>query len=57
MQPWYTSDLSADYTLPIRRLELCLHAECNNLLNQQYDVIANYPMPGRNFAVGVEVKI
>ena len=57
MQPWYTSDLSADYILPLRRLELRLHAECNNLLNQQYDVIANYPMPGRNFAVGVEVKI
>lgn len=57
MQPWYTSDLSADYILPLRRLELRLHAECNNLLNQQYDVIANYPMPGRNFAVGVEVRL
>jgi outer membrane receptor protein involved in Fe transport len=29
----------------------------NNLLNQQYDVIANYPMPGRNFAIGVEVRL
>lgn len=57
MQPWYTNDLSATYRLPLRRCELRLSAECNNLLNQQYDVIANYPMPGRNFAVGLEVKL
>ena len=56
MQPWYTSDLSASYTLPLRRCELRLSVECNNLLNQQYDVIANYPMPGRNFAAGLEVR-
>jgi len=24
-------------------------AEVNNLLNQQYDVVLNYPMPGRNY--------
>jgi outer membrane receptor protein involved in Fe transport len=57
MQPWYTSDLSASYRLPLRRCELRFSVECNNLLNQQYDVIANYPMPGRNFAVGVEVRL
>ena len=57
MQPWYTSDLSASYRLPLRRCELRFSMECNNLLNQQYDVIANYPMPGRNFAVGVEVRL
>ncbi|MBP3788360.1 MAG: TonB-dependent receptor, partial [Prevotella sp.] len=56
MQPWYTSDLSASYTLPLRCCELRLSVECNNLLNQQYDVIANYPMPGRNFAAGLEVR-
>ena len=57
MQPWYTSDLSAAYTFRLRYCSLRASLEVNNLLNQQYDVIANYPMPGRNFAIGVEVRL
>jgi outer membrane cobalamin receptor len=57
MQPWYTSDLSAAYTFRLRHCSLRASLEVNNLLNQQYDVIANYPMPGRNFAIGVEVRL
>ena len=57
MQPWYTSDLSAVYTFRLRYCSLRASLEVNNLLNQQYDVIANYPMPGRNFAIGVEVRL
>jgi len=57
MQPWYTSDISATYTLPMKRCELRIVAELNNVFNQQYDVIANYPMPGRNAIVGVEIRI
>jgi hypothetical protein len=26
-----------------------LGLECNNMFNLQYDVIQNYPMPGRNW--------
>lgn len=55
MQPWYTSDLSCDYRLPLKGWELKLSLEANNLFDQQYDVIANYPMPGRNFALGVTI--
>lgn len=50
MQPWYTSDLAASYSYRHWKLTL----EVNNLLNQQYDVIVNYPMPGRNAAIGIE---
>ena len=57
MQPWYTSDLSAAYTCRLRYCSLRASLEVNNLLNQQYDVIANYPRPGRNFAIGVEVRL
>jgi outer membrane receptor protein involved in Fe transport len=32
-----------------------LSLEANNMFDQQYDVIANYPMPGRNFALGLEM--
>ena len=56
MQPWYTSDFSASYRFKLMGCEMKALAEVNNLLNQQYDVIANYPMPGRNFSVGVEAR-
>jgi outer membrane cobalamin receptor len=32
-------------------------AEVNNLLDQDYDVILNYPMPKRNYAVGLTVEM
>ena len=56
MQPWYTSDLSATWQLPIRRYRLRITAEVNNLFDQQYDVILNYPMPGRNAALGLDLN-
>ena len=49
VQPWYTSDLSASYSLPLGKTNLKATLEVNNLLNQQYEVIRNYPMPGRNY--------
>ena len=55
-QPWYTHDLSASYRWQLPRLALTFTLECNNLFNQQYDVIQNYPMPGRNWKGGVKVE-
>jgi outer membrane receptor protein involved in Fe transport len=46
--PWYTHDLSLSRTVALARSELRLTAEINNLLNQQYEVVQNYPMPGTN---------
>lgn len=48
-QPWYTSDLSASYVFDLGATQLKVTAEVNNLLNQYYDVIQHYPMPGRNY--------
>ena len=47
-QPWYTHDLSLSklWDLPLGKLSTAV--EINNLLNQQYNVILNYPMPGIN---------
>jgi len=52
-QPWYTHDASISYDMPINRKSdhsprLHFAIEINNMLNQQYDVILNYPMPGIN---------
>ena len=38
-------------------LNLKATLEVNNLLNQQYEVIMNYPMPGRNVKVILKMDI
>ncbi len=52
--PWYTSDLSAAKSWRIGNNELKTTLEVNNLFNQQYEVVACYPMPGINFKVIVQ---
>lgn len=56
-EPWYTHDLSLSYLFALNRVALRVTAEINNLLNQQYDVIRNYPMPGRNYRVILRLDI
>ena len=48
-QPWYTHDLSLGKVFRKGGYEIKVSLEVNNLMNQQYDVVLNYPMPGRNY--------
>ena len=57
MEPWYTSDLSLRYQFIVYSLKFIAQAEVNNLLDQDYEVIVNYPMPGRNYAISLTVEI
>ena len=41
--------MSVSWLQPLGRTRLKTTLEVNNLFNQQYEVIMNYPMPGRNF--------
>ncbi len=52
-QPWYTSDLSLARSFALRRCTMRVTAELNNLMNQQYEVVQCYPMPGTNYMVKV----
>jgi outer membrane receptor protein involved in Fe transport len=56
-QPWYTSDVSISRDFKVKSAAMRVLLEVNNLLNQDYDVIANYPMPKRNFRVTLSVEI
>ena len=47
--------VSRDFTFG--RVNFRALAEINNLLNQDYDVIINYPMPKRNFRISLTVEI
>ena len=57
MEPWYTSDLSLRCHFTVSDLRYTVQAEVNNLLDQQYEVIVNYPMPGRNYTLTLSVEI
>ncbi|MBE7175394.1 MAG: TonB-dependent receptor [Mucilaginibacter polytrichastri] len=48
VEPWYTHDVSLRYKFG-SKVPLRFTAEINNLLNQYYDVVLNFPMPGRNY--------
>jgi outer membrane cobalamin receptor len=57
MQPWYTNDLALTHLFYIRKVKMRATLEVNNLLSQDYDVILNYPMPKRNYALTVTMDI
>ncbi|MFI3266116.1 MAG: TonB-dependent receptor [Rikenellaceae bacterium] len=56
-QPWYTHDISLSKTFLFKNTRLRATAEVNNLLNQQYEVVQCYPMPGTNVKVIVTVDL
>ena len=47
--PWYTSDVSLAKKFNWKKKDFKLALEVNNILNQQYEVVRAYPMPGTNF--------
>lgn len=49
VEPWYTHDVALRYAISAGKHTMHLAAEVNNLLNQYYDVVLNFPMPGRNY--------
>lgn len=49
VQPWYTHDMSLQKEFRVGAVNLKGTVEMNNIFNQYYEVVLNYPMPGRNF--------
>ena len=56
LQPWYTHDVSTNYSLQFLKNPLKVGVEVNNVLDQQYAVIKNFPMPGRSFRVNLNYE-
>lgn len=56
-QPWYTHDMSLSKELHINKILLKVTGELNNIFGQAYEVIHNYPMPGRNFRISLKMSI
>lgn len=49
LAPWATLDAAVTKNLSLRGNDLSLKLCLNNLLNEQYEIVDNYPMPGFNF--------
>ena len=56
VQPWYTNDISLMYAFQYNKAKCKATLEVNNLLSQDYDVIVNYPMPKRNYALTLSIE-
>ena len=57
VQPWYTHDVSAGYSFSVGGVGMKVSGELNNIFDQQYEVVSNYPMPGRNFKLTLNFTI
>ncbi|KQC01310.1 TonB-dependent siderophore receptor [Pedobacter sp. Hv1] len=57
MEPWYTHDAAIGYDFKFKKQKFGINVEVNNLLNQYYDVIPNFPMPGRNYRLTLNMTI
>lgn len=57
VQPWYTHDLAVQKAFTFNKYKLNATVEVNNAFNQHYEVIYNYPMPGRTFKFIISFEI
>lgn len=54
---WYTHDLSLFYKFEFNKtVKTTFLFSVDNVLDQHYDVILHYPMPGRNFKIGAQFE-
>jgi outer membrane receptor protein involved in Fe transport len=56
---YHLLDFRINYDFELRsmtRAKFRVHVKANNLLNHQYQVIRGFPMPGRNFEVGLQLR-
>lgn len=57
MDPWMTTDLSISREFCIRKIGMRLGLDVSNLLNQQYEVVTRYPMPGISIMTKLQITI
>lgn len=50
---WGTHDVFAARQLNLRATRLTLKAELNNVSDERFDIVRNYPMPGRSYKISI----
>jgi len=56
MDDWLIQNVSASYHDTLFKLNYKILAEVNNLTNINYTIIRGYPMPGRNYRLGIQIS-
>jgi outer membrane cobalamin receptor len=54
---YFTLDVSVNYRLKLKANNLNFKLSANNLLNENYQIIRNFPMPGRNFLFSINYEM
>ncbi len=57
MHSWLTHDASMAYCFRWNKLQWKATIEANNVFGQHYEVVDNYPMPGFNGNIGIQVEL
>lgn len=57
LDSWLTIDTSLGKTVALGRTECRLSLQVNNLTDRHYQVIRNYPMPGRSYLASITVNL
>jgi len=54
--PFWLYGASVSRNFKIEKIQINIFADCDNILDEQYQVIYGYPMPGRKIESGIEIK-
>ncbi|MFB6318175.1 TonB-dependent receptor plug domain-containing protein [Saccharicrinis sp. FJH54] len=53
---FYTSDLALQYKIQIQHINLFITGKINNILNKTEPYVKDFPIPGRNYHMGLKIK-
>lgn len=56
LEGWGTHDVFVSRFIPLGAIKADVKFELNNLSDQQYDIIRNYPMPGRSYKISLNIN-
>lgn len=54
--PFWLYGASVSKNFRTEKIQINIFADCDNILDEQYQVIYGYPMPGRKIESGIEIK-
>ncbi len=57
LAPWRTHDVSLTKRMALGNAALGVTAEVNNIFDSRYEVVACYPMPGRNLSIKIDLTL
>ncbi|MFB6341437.1 TonB-dependent receptor plug domain-containing protein [Saccharicrinis sp. FJH62] len=53
---FYTSNIAIQYDIQLNAFILCISGKVNNVLNQTEPYVKDFPVPGRNYLLGLKLK-